>query len=179
LAKRLTQIITRTGDDGSTGLADGRRVPKHHARIETLGEVDELNSLLGLALAENLPAPTRDQLVLIQNRLFDLGAELATPGARRLGQEDLDQIEHWARALNSTLPPLEEFILPGGCRAGALLHLARTVCRRAERRLAALEESGLALPYLNRLSDLLFMLARQANRAENQPETCWTPKISS
>ncbi len=180
MGHRLSRICTRTGDDGTTGLGDGGRVPKDHPRIVALGEVDELNSVLGLALAEPLPEPVRQVLREVQQRLFDLGGELAVPGRRVLDGDDVTALEAALDRLNTELPPLEEFILPGGGRAAAACHLARAVCRRAERALVALaREAELnpdALRYLNRLSDLLFVCARAAARAAGEPETLWRPK---
>ncbi|MCL6555523.1 MAG: cob(I)yrinic acid a,c-diamide adenosyltransferase [Burkholderiales bacterium] len=178
---RLTRITTRTGDDGSTGLADGRRLPKHAPRIAALGEVDELNSLLGVVLAEpELPAPFRDLLVRIQHDLFELGGELSLPGHGRVTADMVKALEESLERLNAPLPPLREFILPGGSRPAALCHLARAVCRRAERSLAALAASEHlsphALPYLNRLSDLLFVLARAVNQALGRAELLWQPR---
>jgi cob(I)alamin adenosyltransferase len=173
---RLSKIVTRTGDDGTTGLADGTRLPKNHPRIAAIGSVDELNSHLGVLLAESLPADVRNELLRIQNDLFDLGGTLATPGApfeaTKLAQLDIS-IAHY----NAGLPPLNEFILPGGCRAAARCHVARTVSRRAERDLFHLMQTEKApqegLQYLNRLSDLLFVFCRVLNRAAGQPETQW------
>ncbi|MBZ8139344.1 ATP:cob(I)alamin adenosyltransferase [Rubrivivax gelatinosus] len=169
MGHRLTQIATRTGDDGSTALADGRRVPKDDARVQAMGEVDELNSSLGVLLAEPLPADVRTLLVEVQHRLFDLGGELAMPGPALLEPETVAALDTALAAHNAALPPLQEFILPAGCRAAALAHVSRTVARRAERSLvtlAALEPVNAApRQYLNRLSDLLFVLARVLNRA--------------
>ncbi|MEY2688500.1 MAG: hypothetical protein RL375_2698 [Pseudomonadota bacterium] len=169
MANRLTQITTRTGDDGTTGLADGRRVPKHHLRIHALGEVDELNSHLGVLLAEPLPQPVRALLVTIQHQLFNLGGELSMPGMALLKDEAVAELDEAIDAHNAELPRLAEFILPAGARSAALAHVCRTVARRAERAvvdLAAHEEVNPAPRlYLNRLSDLLFVLARVLNRA--------------
>lgn len=169
MANRLSQISTRTGDDGTTGLADGRRVPKHHLRIHALGEVDELNSHLGVLLAEPLPADVRERLVTVQHELFDLGGELAMPGITLLKDEAVAGLDAALASHNARLPRLAEFILPAGTRPAALAHVCRTVARRAERavvQLAEAEEVN-ASPrlYLNRLSDLLFVLARVLNRA--------------
>jgi cob(I)alamin adenosyltransferase len=169
MANRLTQITTRTGDDGTTGLADGRRVPKHHLRIHALGEVDELNSHLGVLLAEPLPQPVRTLLVTIQHQLFNLGGELSMPGMALLKDEAVAELDAAIEAHNAELPRLAEFILPAGARSAALAHVCRTVARRAERAvvdLAAHEEVNPSPRlYLNRLSDLLFVLARVLNRA--------------
>ncbi|OGS99955.1 MAG: ATP:cob(I)alamin adenosyltransferase [Gallionellales bacterium RBG_16_56_9] len=180
---RLSKITTRTGDNGSTGLADGTRLGKDHARIAALGSVDELNSHLGVLLAETLTPDIRAVLLQIQNDLFDLGGALALP-ARAVFVEGralwLDgQIAHY----NADLPPLREFILPGGSRAGALCHVARSVARRAERDLVALSHHESvahheaipphALPYLNRLSDLLFVLGRVINQKNLAEDVFW------
>jgi cob(I)alamin adenosyltransferase len=179
MSNRLTRIYTRTGDDGTTGLADGTRLPKDHLRIEVLGCVDELNSQLGLAAAYADGDP-REQIRLIQNRLLDLGAELAIPGARRLSEQDVTWLEQRLDAHNAGLPPLREFILPGGGTASAHCHLARAVCRRCERRLVGLARDEAintsALHYLNRLSDLLFVLARVLARQTGNEEVFWQPR---
>jgi len=177
MGHRLSKIITRTGDDGATGLADGARLAKDAPRIQALGEVDELNSLLGVVLAEELPSVVRAWLTAVQHDLFDLGGELCLPGSERFPAGRVAQLEAWAEEANADLPPLKEFILPGGSRAASLLHLARTVCRRAERSVVALhraEPVGEAVRrYLNRLSDLFFILARVANRASGQSDVLW------
>lgn len=169
MANRLTQIATRTGDDGSTGLGDGARVSKDHLRVHAMGDVDELNSQLGVLLAEPLPDDVRKLLVVVQHELFNLGGELSIPGYTLL---KTDAVLHLDQALahhNATLPRLKEFILPAGTRSAALAHVGRTVARRAERAVVALTavDSVRAEPrhYLNRLSDLLFVLARVLNRA--------------
>ena len=177
MSHRLTKIYTRTGDDGSTGLAANSRVQKDDARIEAMGDVDELNSALGLLLTETLPDDARTLLVQIQHRLFDLGGELAMPEYQTLSAAHTfaleTAIDHW----NTSLPPLKDFILPGGSRSGAQCHLARTMCRRAERRLVHLHHQTPQRPevlrYLNRLSDLLFVLARVLNREAGQEVTYW------
>jgi cob(I)alamin adenosyltransferase len=169
MANRLTQIATRTGDDGTTGLGDGQRVPKDHARIQALGDVDELNSHLGLLLAEPLPPDVRELLVVIQHQLFNLGGELSMPGYELLKEDAVLQLDEALAQHNATLPRLKEFILPAGTRSAAIAHVCRTVARRAERAVVALaaHEAVNAAPrqYLNRLSDLLFVLARVLNRA--------------
>ncbi len=169
MGKRLTQIATRTGDDGSTGLGNGSRVPKNHARVCALGDVDELNSTIGVLLAEPLPGDVRELLLAIQQQLFNLGGELSIPGYTLLKAEAVQQLDDALARYNAQLPRLAEFILPGGTRAAALAHLGRTVARRAERSLITLAASDAvnAAPrqYLNRLSDLLFVLARVLNRA--------------
>jgi cob(I)alamin adenosyltransferase len=167
MGKRLTKITTRTGDDGTTGLADASRVGKDHPRIEVMGEVDELNSQLGLLLAEPLPDPIRILLTQVQQHLFDLGGELAMPDFSGINDDKIALLDAAIAHHNASLAPLREFILPGGTRAAALAHVCRTVCRRAERRLVALNRvepvAGRLVRYLNRLSDLLFVLARVLN----------------
>ncbi|MBI3896870.1 MAG: cob(I)yrinic acid a,c-diamide adenosyltransferase [Gammaproteobacteria bacterium] len=176
---RLSKIYTRTGDDGSTGLGDGARVSKDHARVEAYGTVDELNSAIGVVLTETLPKEVCDSLTVVQHELFDLGGELCIPGRTVINEEQITRIEQTLDGLNDSLPPLKEFVLPGGNRAAALTHLARTICRRAERRVMTLARAEavnpLALQYLNRLSDLLFVIARYLNAAAKTPETLWRP----
>lgn len=170
MANRLTQIATRTGDDGSTGLGDGTRVAKSHLRIAALGDVDELNSHIGVVLAEPLPDDVRELLVVIQHELFNLGGELSIPGFELLKADAVLRLDEALAHYNATLPRLKEFILPAGTRSAALAHVCRTVARRAERAVVALAatEPVRAEPrqYLNRLSDLLFVLARVLNRAD-------------
>ncbi len=179
MGNRLSKIITRTGDTGTTGLGDGSRVAKDSARIEALGAVDELNSWIGLLRATpSLPAETGTWLLRIQHDLFDLGGELAIPGHAAVTDSHVDQLESLVGELNGRLPPLKEFILPGGSEAAARCHVARTLARRAERRcwtLARSEgvETTTALVYLNRLSDLLFVLARVLARHEHGQEVLW------
>jgi len=174
---RLTRIYTRTGDDGTTGLADGRRVPKDDARIEAIGAVDELNSALGALLAETLPDEIRSALTRVQHDLFDLGAELSVPGHVVMSEAHVEDLEKRLDHFNAGLAPLREFILPGGTRAAAHAHLARGVCRRAERRVVALSRREAVpravLMYLNRLSDLLFVLARALNRCAGVEDVPW------
>lgn len=170
MGHRLTQISTRTGDDGTTGLGDGTRVPKDHLRIAAMGDVDELNSQIGVLLAEPLPAEVRELLVVIQHELFNLGGELCIPGHALLKDEAVMRLDEALAHHNAQLPRLQEFILPAGTRSAALAHVARTIARRAERAVVTLQRSGEALnsaprQYLNRLSDLLFVLARVLNRA--------------
>jgi cob(I)alamin adenosyltransferase len=169
MGQRLTQIATRTGDDGSTGLGDGTRVPKHHLRVMAMGDVDELNSGIGVLLAEPLPADVRELLVVIQHELFNLGGELSIPGYELLKASAVLRLDEALEHYNAQLPRLKEFILPAGTRSAALAHVSRTVARRAERALVALsgDEKVNEAPrqYLNRLSDLLFVLARVLNRA--------------
>ena len=170
MGHRLTQISTRTGDDGTTELGDGTRVPKDHLRIAAMGDVDELNSQIGVLLAEPLPAEVRELLVVIQHELFNLGGELCIPGHALLKDEAVLRLDEALAHHNAQLPRLQEFILPAGTRSAALAHVARTIARRAERAVVTLQRSGEALnsaprQYLNRLSDLLFVLARVLNRA--------------
>jgi cob(I)alamin adenosyltransferase len=169
MSNRLTQIATRTGDDGTTGLGDGSRVPKDHLRVHAMGEVDELNSTLGVLLAEPLPEDIRELLVTVQHELFNLGGELSIPGYVLLKTEAVVRLDEALAAYNARLPRLKEFILPGGTRSASLAHVSRTVARRAERALVTLaaQEAVNEAPrqYLNRLSDLLFVLARVLNRA--------------
>jgi len=169
MSNRLTQIATRTGDDGSTGLGDGTRVSKSHLRVHAMGDVDELNSQLGVLLAEPLPADVRELLVVVQHELFNLGGELSIPGYTLLKTEAVSRLDEALAHHNALLPKLVEFVLPSGTRSAALAHVARTIARRAERSvvtLASVEEvREEPRQYLNRLSDLLFVLARVLNRA--------------
>lgn len=177
MGHRLSKIYTRTGDAGTTGLADGSRVAKDSPRIAALGEVDELNSVLGVLLAEPLPEHLRELLTGVQHDLFDLGGEMAIPGATLLSANHVDRLEQAIDGYNAELGPLKDFILPGGSRAAALAFLARAVCRRAERHvvsLAAVEAvSEAGRKYLNRLSDLLFVLGRALNRADGRGDVLW------
>jgi len=177
MGNRLSKIYTRTGDDGTTGLGDGSRVEKDHARVEAYGTVDELNSNLGMLLSYPLPDNIRTCLVAIQHDLFDLGGELCIPGHRAITAEATQRLETQLDAFNAPLPPLKEFILPGGSPAAAACHIARTVCRRAERRVITLAHNDSvnhdALTYLNRLSDLLFVIARVIARLEGGQEVFW------
>jgi len=177
MGKRLTKIATRTGDDGTTGLGDGARTRKDAARIAALGDVDELNSALGVLLTEELPADVRQDLTAIQHQLFNLGGELSIPGYTLLADAAVAQLDERLAHYNADLPGLQEFILPGGCRAAALAHVARAVCRRAERSVVALAAAeavnAAARQYLNRLSDLLFVLARVLNRAAGVGDVQW------
>ena len=178
MGNRLSKIVTRTGDAGTTGLGDGSRVAKDCLRIDAIGEIDELNSSLGVLLAEELPEPIRAALIGVQHDLFDLGGELCIPGTSVIGEAHISRLEAHVEQFNASLSPLKEFILPGGTRAAALAHLARTVCRRAERRVVHLanEEtvSLLARKYLNRLSDLLFVLGRALNIAGGRTDVLWS-----
>lgn len=169
MGQRLTQIATRTGDDGTTGLGDGTRVPKDHLRVQAMGDVDELNSTLGVLLAEPLPDDVRELLVVIQHELFNLGGELSIPGYALLKEDAVARLDEALAHHNAALPRLQEFILPAGTRSAAIAHVGRTVARRAERAVVTLGSHEPVRPearqYLNRLSDLLFVLARVLNRA--------------
>ena len=177
MGNRLSKIVTRTGDAGTTGLGDGSRVAKDCLRIELIGEVDELNSSLGVLLSEELPEPVRATLLAVQHDLFDLGGELCIPGSEVIGATHVGRLEDAVALFNDSLSPLKEFILPGGTRAAALAHLARTVCRRAERRLVHLAHdervSDGARKYLNRLSDLLFVVGRALNKVGGHGDVLW------
>ncbi len=181
----LSKIYTRSGDDGSTGLGDGSRVPKHHLRIHAYGTVDEASSAIGVARTQELPEPLGQRLARVQNDLFDVGADLCVPGAAddklRVTEAYVARLERWIDEANADLAPLESFVLPGGEPGAAHLHLARTVCRRAERLVEELfgeEAEGrvnpVALQYLNRLSDLLFVYARVAN-GNGEDDVLWRP----
>ena len=177
MGNRLSKIYTRTGDDGSTGLGDGTRVPKDSARVAAYGTIDEANSAIGVLLAVPVADEIRDLLVRIQHQLFDLGGELCIPGHAAIHDADIDALERALDAHNAGLPPLKEFILPGGGEASARCDLARTIVRRAERETVALSRlepvRPQALRYLNRLSDLLFVLSRVLARASGAGEVVW------
>jgi cob(I)alamin adenosyltransferase len=178
MGNRLSKIYTRTGDDGTTGLGDGTRVPKDSVRVEAYGTVDELNSAVGVLLAvPGLPPAISACLTEVQQQLFDLGGELCIPGHRAISASQVTQLEQALDAFNDPLPPLKEFILPGGGPAAAACHLARTIARRAERRVWTLARAEAVSPevakYLNRLSDLLFVLARVLARHESGAEVLW------
>jgi cob(I)alamin adenosyltransferase len=178
MGHRLSRIYTRTGDDGTTGLANGERVDKADPRVGAFGDVDETNSAIGLLLAEADLAPTiRSTLTRIQHELFEIGAELSLPGYRQITAEHVARLESDLDALNDELPPLKEFVLPGGTRAAAVCHLARTICRRAERSAwtagKLVELNPDLLRYLNRLSDLLFVMARALARNDGGREVLW------
>jgi cob(I)alamin adenosyltransferase len=177
MTDRLTRIVTRSGDKGMSGLANGDRVGKDSPRMRALGEVDELNSMLGLLLAEDMPASVREVLLTVQHDLFDLGGELSLPERAILTADHVSRLEDEVEDFNASLPPLREFVLPGGSRAAALCHVCRSVCRRAERAVVALAQgemlSASLLQYVNRLSDLLFVLTRALNQAQGVPETIW------
>ncbi len=178
MGNRLSKIYTRTGDQGTTGLGNGDRVAKDATRVEAYGAVDELNSAVGVLLATaDLPEGIHTALIRIQHQLFDLGGELCMPGHQAIDEPAVAGLERLLDDVNSELPPLKDFILPGGSQAGAACHMARAICRRAERRawtLASAEEvNEHGLKYLNRLSDLLFVLARALNRTAGDQETLW------
>jgi cob(I)alamin adenosyltransferase len=178
MGNRLSKIYTRTGDDGTTGLGDGSRVPKDDPRVEAYGSVDECNCAIGVVLAvATLPVGVRDILMTVQHELFDLGGELCIPGHRAIQSSQVSRLEQSLDEFNEQLPPLKEFILPGGGTAAAACHLARTVCRRAERRCWTLARTQTVAPeplqYLNRLSDLLFVIARVLARQESGSEVLW------
>jgi cob(I)alamin adenosyltransferase len=177
MGHRLSKIVTRTGDAGMTGLGDGSRVAKDSARIDAIGAVDELNSTLGLLLAEALPDAVAACLTEVQHDLFDLGGELSIPGHATVSETQVVRLEEAVERFNADLPPLKEFILPGGTRAASLAHVARTVCRRAERSLVHLGASTTVRDpvrkYVNRLSDLLFVLARVLNRDAGRTDVLW------
>lgn len=177
MGHRLSKITTRTGDGGDTGLGDGSRVRKDSRRVAALGEIDELNSALGVLLAEPMPETIRRNLEGIQHDLFDLGGDVSIPGRATMTSAQVERLETLLEELNAGLPRLKEFILPGGTRAAGLAHLARTVCRRAERSLVALSSSEEVADagriYLNRLSDLLFVLGRVLNREGGRGDVLW------
>jgi cob(I)alamin adenosyltransferase len=180
---RLTRIYTRAGDAGETSLGDGSRVSKLDGRIQAYGTVDELNAQIGVVLAAECPHAIRETLALVQNELFDLGADLSVPseveGRLRIERASVDRLEELCDRFNEPLPDLKSFVLPGGTLAASALHVARTVCRRAEREAIAAarnhDVNPLAIAYLNRLSDLLFILARSANAASDVSEPLWKP----
>jgi len=177
MGNRLSQIATRTGDDGTTGLGDNTRVPKDHLRVHAMGDVDELNSHIGVLLCEPMPEPVRELLVDVQHQLFNLGGELSMPGFTLLKADALLQLDNALAEHNAALPRLAEFILPAGTRAASLAHVCRTVARRAERAVVALgataELNDALRQYLNRLSDLLFVLARVLNRVNGGDDVYW------
>ena len=177
MGNRLSKIYTRTGDKGTTGLGDGSRVDKDSLRVETFGTVDELNSHIGLVLTDKLDDGIRDCLTRTQHELFDLGGELCMPGYTLVPESCIEQLENDLDHFNEDLPPLKDFILPGGSESAARCHLARTVCRRAERLMVSLTKvediNEISLRYLNRLSDLLFVIARVLARANGGSEVLW------
>ena len=177
MSNRLTQIATRTGDDGTTGLGDNTRVSKNSGRPHAMGDVDELNSHIGLLLCEDLPQDVRELLIDVQHQLFNLGGELSIPGFELLKDDGLLQLDNALAHYNAQLPRLQEFILPAGTRAASQAHVCRTVARRAERAVVALQDSenmrSAPRQYLNRLSDLLFVLSRVLNRADGGDDVYW------
>jgi cob(I)alamin adenosyltransferase len=177
MGHRLSKITTKTGDAGTTGLGDGSRVAKDHPRVVALGDVDELNCYVGLLLSETIPADIREALTDVQHDLFDLGGELAIPGYFAITDAHVERLEALTESLNADLPMLKEFILPGGAKASTYAHLVRTVCRRAERALITLAGADTVSEhsriYLNRLSDMAFVLSRVLNRAAGQPDVLW------
>ncbi len=177
MGHRLSKIYTRTGDRGTTGLGDGSRASKGDLRIGAIGDVDELNSLIGVLLSEDLPANLREIMQVVQHDLFDIGGELSIPDSSMVTPAAVDRLERFIDGFNKDLPPLKEFVLPGGSRAAAHCHLARAVCRRAERALAALNDNDVVnattLSYVNRLSDFLFVAARTLARHDGGREVLW------
>ncbi len=177
MGHRLSKITTKTGDSGTTGLGDGSRVAKTHPRVAAMGDIDELNSFVGLLLTESIPAALREALTNVQHDLFDLGGEMSIPGYTAITDAHVERLEALTDSLNADLSMLKDFILPGGSRAAAYAHLVRTICRRAERALIALsteEEVSLAARvYLNRLSDMAFVLARVLNRDLGHSDVLW------
>lgn len=180
MGNRLSKIYTRTGDSGTTGLGNGERVDKDSLRVEAMGDVDELNAVIGLLLTESIPTDIASSLTRIQHDLFDLGGEVCIPGHSMVKQERVDALESLLDSLNEPLSPLKEFILPGGSKAAAYCHLARTVCRRAERKLIKLSRqeavTDISMRYLNRLSDLLFVMSRSLNHHAGVSDVLWNNK---
>ncbi len=181
MGNRLSKIYTRTGDAGTTGLGDGTRVAKDHLRVQAMGDVDELNAVIGIMLTEPVSAQVQAALTQIQHDLFNLGGELCMPGYTLIKAERVNALEQTLDGWNESLSPLKEFILPGGSRAAAYCHLARTVCRRAERIMHTLNAQEAltvaSLQYINRLSDLLFVLCRQLNQEAGVPDVLWNNPI--
>ena len=177
MGNRLSRIVTRTGDNGTTGLGDGRRVDKDDPHVQAMGDVDELNSHIGLLLCEKLPPAIREALIGVQHELFDIGGELCIPGHTAITEDDVARLESVVTQYNADLPPLKDFILPGGTRAAAQAHVCRTVCRRAERSMIVLSKAEAlnerSRQYMNRLSDLLFVLARVLNRDAGCEDSLW------
>jgi len=181
MTNRLTKIYTRTGDQGKTGLADGSRVDKFNSRIESLGNIDELNSIIGVLLTEKLPNDKKEILNKIQHDLFDIGGELSIPNHMKINDKKISFLENTLDSMNKELPPLKEFILPGGSKVSSYCHLARTVCRRVERNLFKLAQTDkvneASLKYINRLSDMLFVLARFLNKTNKFNDVLWKKDI--
>jgi cob(I)alamin adenosyltransferase len=177
MGNRLSKIATRTGDKGTTGLGDGSRVDKDSVRVHAMGDVDELNSQIGLLLCEAMPDEMREELVMIQHDLFDLGGELCIPGYQMIKDEHVERLDAMLEKYNATLPALTEFILPAGSRAASIAHVCRTVCRRAERAIVTLGKAETIhehpRQYVNRLSDLMFVLARVLNRFAGGSDVLW------
>ena len=177
MGNRLSKIATRTGDNGTTGLGDGSRTEKDSARIHALGEVDELNSFVGLLLCEDMPAALHEELISIQHDLFDLGGELCIPGFELITDEHVTRLDELLEKYNADLPALKDFILPAGSRAASIAHVCRTVCRRAERAIVTLGKSAPInehpRQYVNRLSDLMFVLSRVLNRHAGGSDVLW------
>lgn len=177
MGNRLSKIATRTGDAGTTGLGDGTRIDKDALRVHAMGDVDELNSQIGLLLCEDVPEQMRQVLLSIQHDLFDMGGELCIPGYTMISEEQVARLDIWLAQYNAELPALQEFILPGGSRAAALAHVCRTVCRRAERVIVSLGKAetvnDFPRQYINRLSDLLFVLSRVLNRYAGGTDVLW------
>lgn len=177
MGNRLSRIYTRTGDKGTTGLGDGSRISKSDLRIAAIGDIDELNSVIGIVLSHEVDSATREALTRIQHQLFNAGGELCMPGNPMIQESHVTWLEQQLDHLNQSLQPLKEFILPGGSSEAAYCHLARTVCRRAERNLVLLNDrdtvSTILMQYVNRLSDFLFVLARHINKQKNQPDIMW------
>lgn len=178
---RLSKLFTRSGDKGTTGLGDGSRIKKYSDRIIAIGAIDELNSMIGLLLSDNMPPKIKKILIVIQHHLFNLGGEISIPGYKIIQKNDVLELEEIITAYNIALPPLKEFILPGGSRASALCHMARTICRRTEQALFKLESkvtiNPYSLQYINRLSDLLFVLARVINKHKKVKDIFWKKNI--
>ena len=177
MGNRLTKIYTRTGDSGETGLGDGSRITKTAPRVEAMGNADELNSVLGILIVEPLPETITECLINVQHTLFDIGGELSIPGHTLVKPNKIVYVEHTLDQLNKDLPPLKDFILPGGTKSAAICHLARSVCRRLERSLFAVDDqqsvSTVTQQYINRLSDLLFVIARTLNQETGKPDVLW------
>ena len=181
MGNRLSKIYTRTGDQGKTGLADGSRVDKFNARIESLGNIDELNSIIGIVLTEKIPDDKKAILEKVQHDLFDIGGELSIPNHIKIDDKKIDYLEKNLDEMNKDLQSLEEFILPGGSKISSYCHLARTVCRRVERNLFKLAQTDkvneASLKYINRLSDMLFVLARFLNKINHLDDIFWKKDI--
>jgi cob(I)alamin adenosyltransferase len=177
MGNRLTSIYTKTGDDGTTGLANGNRIDKSSIRVEAMGNLDELNSIIGVIEASDIPSDISGYLLNIQHRLFDIGGEIAAPGNAVTAPGSIERLEELIDSYNEDLPKLKEFVLPGGALAASICHLARSVCRRCERSLVELSRTEYLNPeslrYINRLSDLLFVLARTLNQGKGGKEILW------